>query len=244
VTPSASQSDYRDSTENHQNGKPACTIVRDLANHFSKLRSVHGKHLYFLSTTYRSPRDNLLTAPSANQLLRKFHICLLEHLAGSRRTGRPWFRAIEPQLHAFLDIPNSKPKQRTHFTTRFINSLFHHHSILVADPRHAPILDVLTDPVISEAITQQWVPRCHLLSLDIQPIGPNETDLAKVVDYATHHARKFFHTDKWDEMYLAFPKSDSEFLRPTRSDATAKHEITKYLCSNFAAPPFFVGASQ
>ena len=208
----ASQSDYRDSAENHLKTAFDRSFVLGLADHLSSKRD-EGKSLYAVGTCYSVPKDITLTPSSADDFLRRTHLHLLQHLAGNRRTNRPWFRAIEPEMHSFLDIPASKPKDHQAFRTHLHHSPFHHHGILAAHPRHTEKLNLLADKAHAAAFVQGCPPRCHLQSLDVQPIGATRNDLIKIADYSSYHARKFFHTAQWDEMYRAFPKSDSEYRK-------------------------------
>ena len=222
----------------HPNYYPKATfhpsILNEFANRFFEEIEANQKTLYNVTTTYPASRDFPLTPVTANYYLKRFHRCLLTYLADSRNIQRAWFRAIEPMMYSFLDIPNSKPKNEKRISRH--DSSFHHHSILIASPEHASKLDALTDRVraalfveshrwsrpketeestsITDAVRRK--PRklsCTLKSLKVQRVGSTLADITKVTDYASHYARNRLADT---EMMQVFPISHSEFKSNNR----------------------------
>jgi hypothetical protein len=196
-------------------------FVRELAQSLDRKRLERGKLLYFVTVTYSESKEFPITLSAANRFLRCFHLKLLEYLAGSSRFHRPWFRAIEPELHAFVDVPGSKPLRtlrKLSVPTRA--STFHHHIVAVVDERHRAKFDELVkDPTVLSACVRD----CRIRTVHVLPIDPTLRDVTRVVDYSSRHARKLlekssrdnerasksqkYNVPEWDDMYLLFPRA-------------------------------------
>jgi len=186
-------------------------IVRDLADNFHEKRERDGKSVYFMTLTYTEPRDMTLCTRHANDNFRTFHVRLLDYLAGSTRISRPWFRKIEPEIHAFIDVPNSKRKARRHLSKSTRTSSIHHHALVLCDSSHRVKFDALTDPIAAAGFAAALPFSCHVRTLNIQPVGSSLSDVVRVVDYSTQYARGYFSKPEWQDMYRVFPISSSEF---------------------------------
>jgi hypothetical protein len=194
-------------------------FVRELAQSLDRKRLERGKLLYYVTVTYTESKEFPITLNAANRFLRCFHLRLLEYLAGSSRFHRPWFRAIEPELHAFIDVPGSKPLRTFRkLTVPTRESTFHHHIVAVVDERHRVKFDELVnDPTVLSASVRD----CRIRTVHVLPIDPTLRDVTRVVDYSSRHARKFldksqrndeparksqrYDLPEWDDMYLPFP---------------------------------------
>ncbi len=186
-------------------------IVRDLADNFHEKCERDRKSAYFITLTSPEARDTTLTAWQANGNFQKFHVRLLEHLAGSSRISRPWFRKIEHVIHAFIDIPNSKRKARRHLSKSARTSTIHHHAVVLCDSSHREQLDTLVDPIAAMGFVAALPYSCHVRTLNVQPIGRSLSDVVRVVDYSTQYARSHFSKPEWQDVYRVFPISSSEF---------------------------------
>ncbi len=186
-------------------------MVHNFTENFLAKKDYKNQEAYYVSTTYLEPKAIPLTAPSANRFLEKFHKCVLELLAGSRKYQRPWFRKIEPEFHAFLDVPGSKPKHYKHPSLPKHESTFHHHGIMLCHQRHVPLMDDLCKKTNADLFSKQIRGICQLKTLNVQRIKPTPEDMKQVVKYATWHASRFFGSGRWEECYLMFPQASSEF---------------------------------
>lgn len=178
-------------------------FVHDLAAAIHEKR-LEGKALYSLSVTYTESKEFPITQDAANRYFQSFHHQLLQHLAGTRHIERNRFRAIDPEIHAFVDIPASKPKSAGTIPTRL--STFHHHAVLIADQSHRAKLDELMNQTGSSQLFANTVGQlCRVRSFHIVPIGPDFRDITRVVDYASSHARRSLGKDAWDSSYIVLP---------------------------------------
>lgn len=191
-------------------------VVQDFTKNLLAKKKDKNQEAYYVSTTYLEPRAIPLTAPSANRFLTKFHKCLLERLAGSKKYHQAWFTDIEPEFHAFLDVPGSKPKDYKHPTLPKHESTIHHHGIMLCHQRHVPLMDELCEKTNADLFSKRIRGICRLRTLNVQRIRPTPEDMNRVVKYATWHASRFFgpdRPDRWEECYLVFPQSRSEFKK-------------------------------
>lgn len=186
-------------------------LAHHLAEHFSGRCRDDGVIPYFVTTTYNERKDNPLTSTRANKLFKFAHNRLLRYLARSNNIGRSWFREIEPEVHAFLDVPGSKPKHYKSASLPRHESTFHHHCIFLCNERYAPLMDALCEKRCADDFAEKIRAHCQLRTINVQRMLPSPADMEKVTSYCTHYASRFFGKDEWDIMYQVYPKSGFEF---------------------------------
>lgn len=190
-------------------------FVKSLAKSIRTRAQETNRAIYFVTTTYIESKDFPLTADVATNNFKRFHHRLLQHLARTHRINRPWFKEQEPFIYAFLDRPGSKSKHYKLNSVSKHESTFHHHSIVIANERHIPILDALidkkrdddsTDRQAAEMFAQENRFPCRLRSIHVRRLLSDE-QLERTVSYASAYAQK--HQDDINSLLL-FPKSQSE----------------------------------
>lgn len=200
------------SNANSKAFQPSALVVA-LTNDFLEKCVSKGQIPFFVTTTYVERKEMPLTALSANRHLKATHTRLLQHLAGTHNISRPWFRQIEPEVHAFMDIPGSKPKHYRMSSIPKHESTFHHHSIFLCNEHYAPLMDALSDKGQARSFAESNREHCQLRSIHVTRIAETTLDMNRVVSYCTHYAGKFLERNEWDWMYQIYPKSNSEFKK-------------------------------
>jgi hypothetical protein len=197
----------RDDTLSHLLA-PERRYVLDFVDRLEQQSMLNDRSLYYLTTTYLDSTAFPLNERTASAHLKKFHRCLLMHLCRTRRLNRFHVLDTQPTLYAFLDVPSSKSKRSKPNSVPQRLSTFHHHSILVAHPRHIPMLNALTDEQAATAFVHDCRARCQLRTIDVQRINRDRSDLIRVVDYCSKYARK-----RPDNLYAleVYPIAKSEF---------------------------------
>jgi hypothetical protein len=164
--------------------------ISELALHLKQTARERGGHLYMLTTTYLDPLKFPLTKTRATLQFGKFHLFLLNYLAGHGHINRPWFRKIEPIIYAYLEPPGSKRKANPTYTP-IKTSTYHHHCIVLAVSEHKSLFDDLTNETIAKQFTHDARKYCTLRTLHVQPILDTMGDLLKVIDYCSDYARRY-----------------------------------------------------
>ena len=104
-----------------------------------------GGTLYLVTFTYKNPPRGTLSLRSAETRFYEALNHLLRYLCGSDRTGRSWFRSIEPAGFAFIDEPASEPKHTKPRNPSAFTADYHHHCIMAIHPHHVERMKILAN---------------------------------------------------------------------------------------------------
>ena len=200
-----------------------------------------GRHLFFATTTYKVSEGFTLSPRAASRNLSAFYVALLQQVIHPHYWNRRRNWSHQPEVHAFLDVPASKRKDKLSIakSPRDASDDYHHHMIVVAAEFASKGLTDLCHSAESREELIGRRPEAHVKTFDIQRIVPDFNSIAKCVDYASDYAQKLRRSSRtYENSYEVFPISNSERISrlPSKPTFILGSDKRAFICDTNEAP--------